>query len=119
WTLTSDLSVRTQAVPAPAKVTGTNRLLRKGRRTGAYAIDLHTDGGELLGAGAASFTIVARKPDDPPKVGVTFEQLADHMTGENRLDVPLREAADIRVLDAEAGVVEIPITPMVQNPAGT
>ncbi|UDY34855.1 PaaI family thioesterase [Dermatobacter hominis] len=119
WTLTTDMTVRTLARPAPPRVTGTATVVRDGRRSGSCTVDLVDDRGELFGFGAIGFARVPRRPDDPPKPTLPPEAAPRVLGMLPTITVPLREAAGIRVLDAVAGVVEIDVAPHVRNPAGT
>ena len=119
WTFTTDLSLRMQAVPAPAKVTATTVILRQGRRSAHGLVEVVDDGDRLLAAGAIGFAHVPRKPGDFPKPVMSPEMIAERFSGRARLSRPLREEAGIRPVDPEHGVVEIAVRPEVCNPAGT
>ena len=119
WTLTTDMTVRARPVPAPDRVTARFRLLREGRRSATGAVDLHTEAGEVLGTGAIGFARVPRREGDPPKVDLPVEELIARFAASPVLRRPLRDAAGIEVVDAAAGVVEVPLTDALRNPAGT
>ncbi len=119
WTLTTDMTVRARPVPAPSRVTARFRLLREGRRSATGAVDLLTADGEVLGTGAIGFARVPRKVGDPPKVDLPTEDLIARFAAAPLLSEPLRDAAGIDVVDAATGVVEVPLTDALRNPAGT
>ena len=119
WTLTTDLSLRMQPVPAPAWVEAVTTVVRRGRRSVTSVVDLVDDRGETIGQTAIGFAAVPRKEGDPPKPHVTPEVAGSLFTGHSRLTEPLVEASGIEVLDAAAGVVEVRVTPELRNPAGT
>ncbi len=119
WTLTTDMTLRTVARSAPARVTGTATVVRDGRRSGSCTVDLVDERGERFGFGAIGFARVPRRPGDPPKPTLPPEAAPTVLGMLPTITVPLREAAGIRVLDAAAGVVEIDVTASVRNPAGT
>ena len=107
WTLTTDMTVRTLARPAPERVTAAATVVRDGRRSGSCTVDLVDDRGDLFGFGAIGFARVPRRPDDPPKPTLAPE-LAPQVLGMlPTVTVPLREAAGIRVVDAAAGVATV------------
>jgi acyl-coenzyme A thioesterase PaaI-like protein len=119
WTLTTDMTVRARPIPAPPRITATFRVLREGRRGATGAVDLRTDEGEAVGTGAIGFTRVARRDGDPPKPAFSADDVVAHFGTAPPVDQPLREAAGIQVVDAAAGVVEVPLTDHLRNPAGT
>jgi acyl-coenzyme A thioesterase PaaI-like protein len=119
WTLTTDLSLRMRPVPAPARVEAVTTIVRRGRRSVTSVVDLVDEHGRTFGLTTIGFASVPRKDGDPPKPMVTPEVAARLFSGQSRLTEPLVEASGIQVLDAAAGVVEVPVTPELRNPAGT
>ena len=119
WTLTTDMTVRALAVPAPARVTARFRPLREGRRSATGVVDLRSEDGAVLGTGAIGFTRVPRRDTDPPKVHLAVDELVARFAAAPSLSEPLRDAAGIEVVDGAAGVVEVPLTDALRNPAGT
>jgi acyl-coenzyme A thioesterase PaaI-like protein len=119
WTLTTDLSVRMRPVPAPALVAATSTIVRRGRRSVTSTVELTDGEGGLVAAGAIGFATVPRRPDDPPKPGVTPAVAARIFDGSPSLSRPLREEAGIEVLDAAEGVAQLEVTADLRNPAGT
>jgi acyl-coenzyme A thioesterase PaaI-like protein len=119
WALTTDMTVRMRPVPAPACISAVNRIVRRGSRSVTSIVELTTATGEPIATGAIGFTRVTRKATDPPKPAVTPERIVELFRGLPALARPLREEAGIEVVDADAGVVEVPVTPEIQNPAGT
>jgi acyl-coenzyme A thioesterase PaaI-like protein len=119
WTLTSDMTVRMRPLLAPACVQTRSTILRRGRRSATVAVDLVTPEGLPVASGAIGFVKVPRREGDPPKPNVSLERLTNLFNGSNVLTRPLREEAGIAVLDPKQGVVEVPVTPALRNPAGT
>lgn len=119
WSLTSDMTVRTRPVPAPARVSAANTIVRAGRRSATCTVALTDDAGRTIGSGAVGFVRVPRRDGDPPKPQVSPEQAPALFPHLEPLDRPLRDAAGIEVLDAPAGVVDVLVTPNLRNPAGT
>ncbi len=119
WTFTTDLSLRMRAVPAPAKVTASTTILRRGRRSAHGLVEVVDGRQRLIAAGAIGFAHVPRKPDDPPKPSVSPQMLAERFTGRERLTRPLRQEAGVVSIDPEQGRVEMAVQPEVCNPAGT
>jgi acyl-coenzyme A thioesterase PaaI-like protein len=119
WTLTTDMSVRMRPLPAPARMTATNRILRRGRRSVTCLVELTTDQGSPIATGAIGFASVPRRESDPPKPNIAPEQLVRLFSGLPTLARPLREEAGIEVIDAAEGIVQVDVTPELRNPAGT
>ena len=119
WMLTSDMSVRMRPLLAPRSLSTRTTILRRGRRSATATVDLVTDRGDPVATGAIGFARVPRRPTDGPKPQASPDGMPSMFNGSSTLSRPLREEAGIAVLDAMAGVVEMPVTPEVRNPAGT
>jgi acyl-coenzyme A thioesterase PaaI-like protein len=119
WTLTTDMTVRGRPIPAPECITARFRLLREGRRSATGAVDLVDQDGGTVGTGAIGFARIPRKEGDPPKPQPTIEQLVELFGSQPAVAEPLREAAGIVAIDPEAGLVEVPLSDALRNPAGT
>jgi len=119
WTLTTDMSVRMSAVPAPEYVEARNLILRQGSRSATCLVELTTDEGQPFATGAIGFSMVPRRADDHPKPNVPFGETPLMFRDAARLTRPLREEAGIEVVDAADGVLQVEVTQKLQNPAGT
>jgi acyl-coenzyme A thioesterase PaaI-like protein len=119
WTLTSDMTVRMRPRRAPDALSTRSRILRRGRRSATAVVDLVSDEGEPVATGAIGFARVQRRADDPPKPASSPQRIAGMFDGSRTLDRPLREEAGIAVVDADQGVLVMPVTPGLRNPAGT
>jgi acyl-coenzyme A thioesterase PaaI-like protein len=119
WTLTSDMSVRMRPLPAPERIDATSTILRQGRRSATSLVEMSTDQGAPIATGAIGFTKIPRKPTDPPKPNVSPGQTPSIFRDSATLTRPLRQEADIQVIDAAEGIVQVEVTPQLRNPAGT
>ena len=119
WTLTTDMSIRMRPVPAPQSLTAVNTILRRGRRSVTSTVEVTSDDGTALATGAIGFAHIPRKDGDPPKPIVPPEMAPQLFRVPEPLTRPLREEAGIEVIDAAEGIVQVEITPDLQNPAGT
>ncbi|MFL6203790.1 MAG: hotdog domain-containing protein [Acidimicrobiales bacterium] len=119
WTFTTDLTLRMRPVSAPTKVTATGTVLRQGRRSAHFHVEVVDDEGGEVAVGAIGFAHVPRRPGDPPKPIVSPEDVAARFSNRDRIARPLREEAEIVAIDPGAGVVELAVRPEVCNPAGT
>ena len=119
WTLTTDLTVRMLAVPAPGRMTASVDFLRESKRSITCRVDVHDEFGRLLSVCAAGFTKLPRRDGDPPKPQVSVEMAVERFGRSGVITSPLREEAGIRTIDAAAGIVEVAVTPPLRNPNGT
>lgn len=118
WTFTSDLSVRIPAAPAPALLHSHADTLREGKRSSVFAVPLLAADGTEWGFGLATFALVPQRAGDPAKPIVDLTTFDHDWAQIAPLDVPLLEAAGVRIVDPATGVVEIGLVPEVLNPAG-
>jgi acyl-coenzyme A thioesterase PaaI-like protein len=118
WSFTSDLSVRMPSMPAPELLVGRSDILRVGRRSATVAVPLTLTSGDEVGLGLSGFARVPRRDTDPPKPDLSLVMRPEAWAGIPPLDVPVREAAGLRVVDAGAGVLELVLRPDLLNPAG-
>ncbi len=72
-----------------------------------------------IAVGAIGFVKIARRESDPPKPHVSPEGAAALFRGHGGLARPLREEAGIHVVNASMGEVQMEVTPVLRNPAGT
>lgn len=119
WTLTTDMSVRMRPDPAPDRIEARGTIVRQGGRSATSLVELTTEDGAPIAAGAIGFAKVPRQPADPPKPNVPLGQTPLFFRDSATLSRPLREEAGIEVLDASEGIVQVEVTPELQNPAGT
>lgn len=119
WAFTTDMTVRMRAIPAPRVAIAHNTILREGRRSVTCKVDIVDEDGSPVATGALGFARVPRKPSDPPKITLTPEDAPLVFRDLGTLSLPLREEAGIEVLDPELGILQLPVTPRVVNPAGT
>jgi acyl-coenzyme A thioesterase PaaI-like protein len=119
WTLTSDMSVRMRPRRAPDFLSTRSTILRRGRRSAVAMVDLVSEEDDPVATGAIGFARVERRPTDPPKPPSSPQRISAMFDGSRTLDRPLRDEAGIVVLDPGRGVLEMPVTPGLRNPAGT
>jgi uncharacterized protein (TIGR00369 family) len=121
WIATSDLVLDLTRPVTGGRATATPRLLRSGRQTVVIEVEISASGGPDPGpAGLAvlGFAVL------PSRGGVqrldphSALPRTDFALPGSGLRMPLAERLQARVLDAEAGVVEMPVTPYVMNSLG-
>ncbi len=118
WSFTSDLSVRTPAIPAPTTIHARADILRAGKRSTTVAVPLTDDHGAELGVALLGFVHVPRRPGDPDKPVLDLDRLAELWSAVPPLEEPVRTAAGVEVIDAARGEVRLPLRPDLLNPAG-
>lgn len=120
WTLTTDMSVRALAVPAPASISARFTMLRQGRRTASGRVALVDDRtGQVVGDGAIGFASVSPRPGDPPIPTRSARELVELFGSLPPVAEPLRDAAGIDVVDRPRGTVQVELAPRLLNPVGT
>jgi acyl-coenzyme A thioesterase PaaI-like protein len=116
WIFTTDLSLRTPALPPPARLSASGRLLRSGRGLVHCDVELRdAASGRAFAYGQTGFMRVPRRHGDPahPHLHepVGLEELP-------RIERPLAEEVGVRVVDAAAGHVEVEMRDALRNHAG-
>lgn len=124
---TVSLSLQSQGEARQGPLIARSSLLRRGSRQLIVSVELR-DGqgsedfarGEAVAQGLLGFSRLARLPEHPDLPAPTQRPSRSEMAhSAARLDRPLLERAGVRVLDEEAGVVEIDNHDWVRNSFGT
>jgi acyl-coenzyme A thioesterase PaaI-like protein len=118
WTFTSDMTLRMRPAGGAAYIEGRATTLRGGRRSATCEVHLVDDTGAPALYSVLGFTRVTRRPGDPQKLEFDADAAAKVWGAAPPIDVPLRDAAGIQVIDGPAGVVEVELVPDLLNPAG-
>jgi acyl-coenzyme A thioesterase PaaI-like protein len=117
WMATADLTLHLLPRAGVHLVTGDARVGRKGRTTIVVDVELDADGAPF-GLATMTFAVLPRRAGNPVLTApgdVTRMTMALPDSGLRR---PLEESAGIEVLDAPAGVVQLPIGDYVRNSLG-
>jgi acyl-coenzyme A thioesterase PaaI-like protein len=118
WTFTSDMTLRMRPLAGAAYIEGRATTLRGGNRSATCEVRLVDETGAPALYSVLGFTRVGRRDGDPPKLAFDADAAAKVWGASPPVNVPLRDAAGIQVIDAAAGVVEIELIPDLLNPAG-
>ena len=120
WTLTTDMSIRMRPVPAPRSLSAVNTILRRGRRSVTSTVEVTTDDGTPRRHRRHRLRPHPPQGRRSPEADRAARAWPRSSSGcREPLTRPLREEAGIEVIDAAEGVVQVEITPDLQNPAGT
>lgn len=118
WIATADLTLHVVSGAAPGTtVQADARVLRAGRTTVVIEVDLTADGRDVAIA-TMSFSVLPRRDINPDMSSVREEGPTTMASPESRLRVPLLDALGLRVIDAAAGIVEVPVSDWARNSMG-
>jgi uncharacterized protein (TIGR00369 family) len=123
WALTAHLELHVLRPLCEGTIVVTGQPLRAGRTN--LVADARIDAGDAgiredaaaCAVGRLTFTRVPARGGEPPRErrGGTLYRFAD---GAQKLALPFHEAIGLRVLDADAGSVELALSPYVVNSVG-
>jgi acyl-coenzyme A thioesterase PaaI-like protein len=118
WMATADLTLHLLPRADVTTVTAHGRVVRAGRTTIVTEVALAGDD-TPLGLATMTFAVLPRRDGNP--VILPSEDVVGRLTmalPDSGFHVPLEEAAGVVVVDAGAGVVELPVTEYVRNSLG-
>ncbi len=120
WIATADLTLHLVPGPAGAALEAHGRVARSGRTTVVLEVDLFdVPGGEPRGLATMTFSVIERRVEAP-----VWHRDPDELTRmsmalpESGFDVHLHDTLGLVVLDAAAGIVELPIDEYARNSFG-
>ena len=118
WIATADLSLHLTAAPADGSVVATARVLRAGRTTVVLEVALEHEGDSNIGLSTMSFSVLPRRDTNPDIGDLRSSGPSTMALPSSALDGPYLEQLGVRVVDAAAGVVEVPVTEWSSNSMG-
>ena len=119
WIATADLTLHlVRGAPSGAVVEARAQLLRAGRTTVVMDVDLVDDHDREIGIATMSFSVLPRRDSNPDMDDVRNAGPSTMATEASRLAVPLVDALAVRVQDAGAGAIEVPVTDWTRNSMG-
>jgi uncharacterized protein (TIGR00369 family) len=118
WIATADLTLHIVGGAAPGStVQADARVLRAGRTTVVIEVDLTVDDADVAIA-TMSFSVLPRRDVNPDMSAVRDDGPSSMAVPDSRLRTPFLDALGLRVIDAAAGVVEVPVTDWARNSMG-
>jgi uncharacterized protein (TIGR00369 family) len=128
WIATADLTLHLTAAATSGEVEARAHLLRAGRTTLVLEVTLHNNGatgdnqptgdGRPIGIATMSFAVLPRRDTNPDVTEVRPEGPSTMALESSALAGPLLELVGIEVVDAAAGVVELPVREWAMNSMG-
>ncbi|MDZ4828217.1 MAG: PaaI family thioesterase [Actinomycetota bacterium] len=116
WIATADLTLHMTGRAANGEVEARARVLRAGRTTVVLEIDVVDERERTVAVATSSFAVLPRRDINPDISERTAGSFAPPDGA--ALRVPYADQLGIRVLDAAAGVVEVPVTDWSRNSMG-
>jgi acyl-coenzyme A thioesterase PaaI-like protein len=117
WVATSDLVLHVTNPVVEGIVVARPSVLRRSRSTVVLEVDLSC--GEMpVALGTLTFAVLPARPGAKRMGAGADEPRTEFGRPGSVLAVPLAEALEVRIVDARAGVAEIPLTPYVGNSLG-
>jgi len=119
WIATADLTLHlVRGAAAGTTVEARGEILRAGRTTVVMEVSLVDDAERALGLATMSFSVLPRRESNPDIGAVRGQGPATMATNASRLDVPLFDALRAEVVDADLGILAVPVSDWSQNSMG-
>jgi uncharacterized protein (TIGR00369 family) len=119
WIATADLTLHLVRGATGGVVQADARVLRAGRTTVVIEVRLHgTQPATPLGLATMTFSVLPHRAGNPVISFGTPARSTLVLPGSG-FESPVLEALDVAVVDAAAGVVEVPVTPYSRNSLGS
>jgi uncharacterized protein (TIGR00369 family) len=119
WIATADLTLHTVAGAASgATVEARGRTLRAGRTTVVLEVGLSDDTGRELGLATMSFSVLPRRDANPDILEVATPGRTTMAAPDSGLSCSIADMLEVRVIDAAAGAIELPVTDWARNSMG-
>jgi uncharacterized protein (TIGR00369 family) len=113
WIATADLTLHVTGRAVDGRVEAHARVLRAGRTTVVLEVDL-----PRVGYATMSFSVLPRRDSNPDVDAVRPAGASTMVLPGSRMTQPWRDALGITVVDATAGVVELPVLEWAKNSMG-
>jgi uncharacterized protein (TIGR00369 family) len=117
WIATADLTLHSTRAATTGDVVACARVLRAGRTTVVIEVDLQNRDRQV-GLATMSFSVLPRRDVNLDLDAVRPQGPSTMALPESALDAPLFELVGITMVDAPAGVVELPVREWAMNSMG-
>jgi acyl-coenzyme A thioesterase PaaI-like protein len=117
WIATADLTLHLVRAATGGTLEATARVLRAGRTTVVLEVELR-DARDLVGVATMTFSVLPRREDNPV---ITFSAATPRTTlvlPGSGFRSPILDELGLDVVDAAAGVVDVPVTDYSRNSLG-
>jgi uncharacterized protein (TIGR00369 family) len=119
WIATADLTLHVVRAARPGSVVEAQaRVLRAGRTTVVIDVVLVDDAARDIGTATMSFSVLPRRDTNPEISAVRNTGPSTMATPDTHLRVPIADALGVAVVDAAAGVIDVPVTDWARNSMG-
>jgi uncharacterized protein (TIGR00369 family) len=116
WIATADLTLHVVAGASPGSVVeARGSVLRAGRTTVVIEVALVADDAREIGSATMSFSVLARREINPDVDAVRNPGPSTMATAQSRMRAPFLDALSLTVVDAAAGVVDVPVADWSRN----
>lgn len=118
WIATADLTLHLVGEATSGSVAAQARVVHAGRTTVVIEVELRDGAGTEIGLATMSFAVLPRRAENPDvSTSMTAGPTTMALAG-SRLDAPLLDMLDVRVIDASRGVLEVPVGDWSRNSLG-
>jgi len=119
WIATADLTLHVVGGATPGSVVeARGSVLRAGRTTVVIEVELVDDGERAIGFATMSFSVLPRRDANPDVDAVRNPGPSTMATADSRMRVPFLDALGLTVVDASAGIVDLPVADWSRNSMG-
>jgi uncharacterized protein (TIGR00369 family) len=118
WIATADLTLHLTPRPVLGDVEARGRVLRKGRTTVVLEVDLADTEGGALGLATMTFAVLPRRDTNLTVDQAGLVSRVSFGIEESRFAAGFHEQVQLTVVDAGAGVTELPLRDYVRNSMG-
>ncbi len=120
WIATADLTLHVVGAATGDKMRASARVLRAGRTTVVMEVELGDDraGAAPFGYATMTFSVLARRHDNPVITLDASTPRTSLVLPGSGFEAPVLDALGVDVVDAAAGVVDVPVTDYSRNSLG-
>jgi uncharacterized protein (TIGR00369 family) len=118
WIATADLTLHLTPHPVAGQVEARGRVLRKGRTTVVLEVDIADTAGGALGLATMTFAVLPRRDTNLTVDQADLVSRVSFGIEESRFATGFHDQVELTVVDAGAGVTELPLRDYVRNSMG-